>query len=108
MTMEITDLQLKELYDAAHGRPSHYVFINDEPEEFIKLLVKEKYIKPVANNNKESMYTITYKTIQKFRAVTKLEQSQMDNFSLELQKQREQEALERLEGKPQITEEENE
>jgi len=63
---EITDKVLKGLFDAVDGRRSHYLFLNDESEEFIALLKKEDWVVYVKNTEKKPMYRITVKLYEKF------------------------------------------
>lgn len=71
---------LKELFDAAQGKPSHYLFLYDTPEADLKALVKEGYIKPVQNTSNKPMYVITYETIVKFRTLESYEESQIQHL----------------------------
>lgn len=65
----ISEKKIKELFDAADGKRSHFLFLNDEPIEFVKMLEKEDYIVYVKNSSNRPMYRITLKTFEMFAEV---------------------------------------
>ena len=76
-TKPISEKKLKEVYDGAQGRRSHFLFFNSEPEEFVDQLEKEGFIKKLSNSENRRWYTITDKLILIFREHTENELSQM-------------------------------
>jgi len=78
--IEIMDIELnklQELFTACGGRLSHYVFLSDEPQEYINLLLKEKYIKVVTEGDNKTMYICTKKLIEVFRPLNEHEDAQV-------------------------------
>lgn len=89
---EIPEKKLKELYDGCGGRRSHYLFMRDEPEEFVDLLVKEKWLKPVNNSSNAPMYVVTTQLIERFRPLDGNEKAQLKALDIaEMEEEREAE-----------------
>lgn len=74
---EIPEKKLKELFDAAGGRRSHYLFIRDEPQEFIDELTREDWIVPLKNGANAPMFTISQKLVEKYRVLDEHEKAQL-------------------------------
>jgi len=89
---EIPEKKLKELYDGCGGRRSHYLFMRDEPKEFVDLLVKEKWLKPVNNSSGSPMYVVTPQLIELFRPLEEQEKAQLKALDIaEMEEERETE-----------------
>ena len=76
--INIENNKLEELYKACGGKMSHYIFLDNEDTEVIKLLVKDGYIKFVPNTSDKKMYTCTERLIIKFRILKKDESLQVE------------------------------
>jgi hypothetical protein len=76
---KIKNKKLEEIYNAAQGKRSHFIFFNDEPEEFVKELVKQNWIKEIVykSDSGSRMYAITIDLVNKFRELSDVEQSQI-------------------------------
>ena len=73
----ITENKLKRIFDAAAGKRSHYIFFNDEPEDFVQLLKDEDWIVYVKNSGKRPMYRITVKLYEKFAELSDDDKKQL-------------------------------
>ncbi len=98
---KIKDKKLEEIYNAAQGRRSHFLFFNDEPVDFVKELVKQNWIKEMkwTPESGNKMYSITIDLVNKFRELSDVEQCQiaydkksaLEKAELELKEQEEHE-----------------
>lgn len=108
MTKEINEKKLKELFDGAAGRQSHFLFLGDEPQEFIDLAIREGWLKSCSWNGQSKssednplMYQVTNQLVEKFRRLSKDEKSQiayqakseLEKAELEKQEQEEKEEM---------------
>lgn len=78
--VEIPEGKIRELYDRCNGRRSNYLIMNDEPKEFISLLVKEGWLTPLKNGGNKAWYAATDKLISRYREVSKIELDQIKFF----------------------------
>ena len=85
---------LEECFKAANGNLSHYVFLRDQPKDYLKELVKEGWIKYVKNSESAPMYLITPQLKQEFGGLSDLEISQLANRQKEVAAQARVEAEE--------------
>lgn len=91
--------KLKEVYDGADGRRSHFLFFKDEPEVFVKKLIEDGWVRELSfkTESGNKMYAITVKLIDKFGGLSKREQRQLDYFNKSKEEKAEIEKKEREE-----------
>ena len=70
--------KLEGLYKACNGRLSHFIFLDDEPQDYIDQLIHEDYIKHVKNTENKKMFVCTDKLIKLFRPLEDYEEVQID------------------------------
>jgi len=99
--MEIPDKKLEELYNGAAGKCSHFLFLRDEPKEFIEELLKENWIEKLSFDNNlaadKKMYRISLKLVTKFRELSKDEKAQINYIKLSQEERDAIDTAERLE-----------
>jgi len=64
-------IKLEELYKVSGGRLSHFIFLKDEPQDFIDALIEQGFVKLVMEDTK--MFVVTTKLISEFRDLTDVE-----------------------------------
>lgn len=75
---------LRECFEASSGNLSHYIFLRDQPKDYLKELVKEGWIKYVKNTEASPMYLITPQLKQEFGGLSDLEINQLANRQKEV------------------------
>ena len=105
--MEITEKNLKSLFNRCDGRRSHYLILTDEPDEFLALLVKEGWIQKLKNTADRPWFTATDKLITKFRDLGELEEKQLSHRAELAEQERLEEEEELLRANAAIEERKN-